>query len=79
MENRAFTPVIVALKQKLSAIQDAEIKYQKRKNDQLDVEQTQMVASRMMHKIASQVMNRLIDNKNSAKSNIKAIEEIFQL
>ncbi len=56
LDNRSFTPIIIALKEKLSAIQDTEINYQKKKNDQLDVKQTKIVTSRMMHKITSQVM-----------------------
>lgn len=76
---RKFAPTIHALKDKLNAIKEGELDFQRKKIPNFDVEQAEIITSRIIQKITTHFANHLKDNQTSVEESIELIERVFQL
>lgn len=76
---RKFAPTIHALKDKLNAIKEGELDFQRKKIPNFDVEQAEIISSRIIQKITTHFANHLKDNQTSVEESIELIERVFQL
>ncbi|MFN3941778.1 MAG: glutamyl-tRNA reductase [Flavobacterium sp.] len=79
MKARKFAPTIHALKEKLNEIKETELKFQKKKLQNFDEEQAEIITSRLIHKITTQFANHLKDSDTMVDESIEWIEKVFQL
>lgn len=77
-ENRKFAPVIKALKIKLAEIKAGEIDFQRRKIQDFNHEQAEIISDRLIQKITTHFANHLKGEEGSAES-IELIKRVFQL
>lgn len=78
IETRRFAPTIKALKDKLEAIKEAEIDFQRKKMNDFNETQINVVTSRIIQKITTQFMNHLKET-DSADESILFMQQIFQI
>src|SRR5690606_11594174 len=76
---RKFAPTIHALKAKLEEIKQNELNYQKRKMDNFNAEQANIITSRIIQKITTHFANRLKNENTEVEDSIEWIEKVFQL
>lgn len=76
---RKFAPTINALKEKLNAIKEAELDFQKKKINNFDQEQAEIISNRIIHKITTHFANHLRNEENSLEESIQLIEKVFEL
>jgi len=77
-KNRKFAPTIHALKEKLNAIKDGELNFQRKKLANFDEEQAELISNRIIQKITNHFVNQLKDG-DSMEEGIEWIEKVFQL
>ncbi|WP_188049226.1 glutamyl-tRNA reductase [Flavobacterium sp. GP15] len=77
-KNRKFAPTIQALKEKLNAIKDGELNFQRKKTPNFHEEQAEMISNRIIQKITKHFVNHLKDGE-SMDEGIEWIEKVFQL
>lgn len=77
-ENRKFAPTIKALKEKLSEIKEGEIDNQKKKLEDFNEEQAEIISSRIVQKITTHFANHLKDKSVATDDSIELIQKIFQ-
>ena len=77
-KNRKFAPTIHALKEKLNAIKDGELNFQRKKLANFDEEQAELISNRIIQKITNHFVNHLKDG-DSMEEGIEWIEKVFQL
>lgn len=77
-DNRKFAPTIKALKSKLIAIKAAEIDNQRRKIEDFNEEQAEIISDRIIQKITTHFANHLKGEEGSAES-IELIRRVFKL
>lgn len=78
-DSRRFAPTMQALKTKLSTLKDAEIKNSKTKFDDFNHEQVDIIADRILQKIAGHFANHLRDEDESTDDAINLLTKIFKL
>lgn len=78
-KQRKFAPTIHALKEKLNAIKDSELKVQRKKNSNFDEEQAEIISARIIQKITNHFANHLKDDNTMVDESIQWIEKIFQI
>lgn len=78
-ETRKFAPTISALKTKLKNIKDAELDYQRKKIDNFDEYQAEIITSRVIQKITTHFANHLRSANGSTNEAIDLIEKVFLL
>src|SRR5690554_7057841 len=66
---RKFAPTIHALKAKLEEIKENELKYQKKKLENFDEEQANIITSRIIQKITTHFANHLKKDRKSTRLN----------
>lgn len=76
---RKFAPTIHALKAKLEEIKHNELNYQKKKLENFDEEQANIITSRIIQKITTHFANHLKDENTEVEDSIEWIEKVFQL
>jgi glutamyl-tRNA reductase len=76
---RKFAPTIHALKSKLEEIKQNELNYQKKKLENFDEEQANIITSRIIQKITTHFANHLKDENTEVEDSIEWIEKVFQL
>src|SRR5690554_5439029 len=76
---RKFAPTIHALKAKLEEIKENELKYQKKKLENFDEEQANIITSRIIQKITTHFANHLKNEETEVNESIGWIEKVFQL
>ena len=76
---RKFAPTIHALKDKLNAIKEGELDFQRKKIPNFDIEQAEIISSRIIQKITTHFANHLKDNQTSVEDSIELIERVFRL
>jgi len=76
---RKFAPTIHALKAKLEEIKQNELNYQKRKMDNFNEEQANIITSRIIQKITTHFANHLKNENTEVEDSIEWIEKVFQL
>lgn len=79
MKARKFAPTIHALKEKLNAIKDGELDFQRKKLVNFDHEQAEIISSRLIHKITTHFANHLKDHSTMVDESIDLIERVFQI
>lgn len=77
-KNRKFAPTIQALKEKLNAIKDGELNFQRKKLANFDDYQAELISNRIIQKITNHFVNHLKDGE-SMDEGIEWIEKVFQL
>ena len=79
LETRKFAPTIKALKSKLQQIKSEEIDFQRRKNNQFDEAQAEVLSDRIIQKITKHFANHLKADDTSTNDSIEMIQKVFQL
>lgn len=76
---RKFAPTIHAIKEKLNTIKESELNFQRKKFDNFDEEQAEIISTRIIQKITTHFANHLKDNNTMVDESIEWIEKIFQI
>lgn len=76
---RRFAPTIHALKAKLEEIKLNELNYQKKKIENFNEEQADIISSRIIQKITTQFANHLKKEETEMNESIEWIGKVFQL
>ncbi len=76
---RKFAPTIHSLKEKLATIKKAELNYQRKKLDNFNEEQAEIISNRIIQKITTHFANHLKHEDTMVDESIEWIEKIFQL
>ncbi|PCH53852.1 MAG: glutamyl-tRNA reductase [Flavobacteriaceae bacterium] len=76
---RKFVPAVNALKESLLSIQHDEIDFHSRKIKNFNVEQAELITSRMIQKITTQFVKHLKDEETSVDQSISVISKIFHI
>jgi glutamyl-tRNA reductase len=78
-KGRKYAPTIHALKAKLNAIKEVELTYQKKKMDNFDEAQAEIISNRIIQKITNHFANHLKDENTTVDESVEWIQKIFQL
>lgn len=78
-KQRKFAPTIHALKEKLNSIKEGELNVQRKKYNNFDEEQAELISARIIQKITNHFANHLKDENTMVDESIEWIEKIFQL
>lgn len=76
---RKFAPTIHALKSKLELIKENELNYQRKKIENFDEQQAELISMRIIQKITTQFANHLRHEDTVVDSSIEWIEKVFQI
>lgn len=79
LETRKFAPTIKALKKKLRDMKDAEVDFQRRKIENFNDRQAEILGDRIIQKIMNQFANHLKGDSNSTDESLELIQKVFQL
>lgn len=79
LNHRRFTPAINALKQSLENISENEIDFHKKKIKDFDVDQAQIITSRLIQKITTQFAKHLKDENTSPGQSIEVMQKVFNI
>jgi glutamyl-tRNA reductase len=78
LNHRRFTPAIAALKESLETIKQDEINFQKKKINNFDENQAEILTSRFIQKITTQFVKHLKDEGTSVSETIEVMQKVFQ-
>jgi glutamyl-tRNA reductase len=78
-KSRKFAPTIHSLKEKLSNIKQAELNYQRKKIDNFNEEQAEIISNRIIQKITTHFANHLKDDDTMVDESIEWINKVFLL
>lgn len=78
LNHRRFTPAIAALKESLESIRNDEINFQKKKINNFDESQAEILTSRIIQKITTQFVKHLKDEDTSVSQSLQVINKVFQ-
>lgn len=78
LDNRKFAPTIKALKTKLEHLKIAELDFQRKKIDNFNEQQAEIISNRIIQKITTQFVNHLKETQASEES-INWMQQVFQL
>lgn len=76
---RKFAPTIHSLKEKLADIKTAELNYQRKKLENFNEEQAEIISNRIIQKITTHFANHLKHEDTMVDESIQWIEKVFQL
>ncbi|MCO6174855.1 glutamyl-tRNA reductase [Flavobacterium sp. NRK F10] len=76
---RKFAPTIHSLKEKLADIKKAELNYQRKKFENFNEEQAEIISNRIIQKITTHFANHLKDEDTMVDESIQWIEKVFRL
>jgi glutamyl-tRNA reductase len=76
---RKHTPAINALKKSLKVIQDDEIDFHRKKIKDFDVDQAEIITSRIIQKITTQFAKHLKDEKTSVNQSVEVMKKVFSV
>jgi len=76
---RKFVPAVNALKESLQVIQNEEIDFQSKKIKNFNVEQAEVLSSRLIQKITTQFVKHLKDEDTSVDQSINVISKMFNI
>ncbi|MBW2937172.1 glutamyl-tRNA reductase [Aureisphaera sp. CAU 1614] len=77
--HRKFAPTIKAIKEKLSEIKAGEIDFQKKKIEGFHEEHAEILADRLIQKIATQVVGHLKNANGTSQDSIEILKQVFEL
>ena len=78
-KQRKFAPTIHALKEKLNALKEKELNFQRKKITNFDEEQAEIISARIIQKITNHFANHLKDDDTMVDESIGWIEKVFQI
>ncbi|MDO4229195.1 MAG: glutamyl-tRNA reductase [Capnocytophaga sp.] len=78
LDNRKFAPTIKALKTKLESLKMAELDFQRKKIENFNEQQAEIISNRIIQKITTQFVNHLKESETSEES-INWMQQVFQL
>lgn len=78
LDNRKFAPTIKALKTKLEHLKLAELDFQRKKIENFNEQQAEIISNRIIQKITTQFVNHLKETQSSEES-ISWMQQVFQL
>jgi glutamyl-tRNA reductase len=78
-ENRIFAPTIQALKVKLGEIKSGEINFQRKKINNFNEEQAEIISNRIIQKITTHFANHLKDDSYPTTESVALIRKVFQI
>ncbi|MVO09522.1 glutamyl-tRNA reductase [Flavobacterium sp. TP390] len=76
---RKFAPTIHSLKEKLADIKNSELNYQRKKMDNFNEEQAEIISNRIIQKITTHFANHLKHENTMVDESIEWIEKVFRL
>ncbi|MEZ4853208.1 glutamyl-tRNA reductase [Flavobacterium sp.] len=76
---RKFAPTIHSLKEKLATIKKSELNYQRKKIENFNEEQAEIISNRLIQKITTHFANHLKHEDTMVDESIEWIEKVFQL
>jgi glutamyl-tRNA reductase len=79
LEHRKFAPTIKALKEKLNVFAEAEIETQRKKLDNFNKTQAELLSAQIVQKITNHFAHHLKEHNNSNENSLELIQKIFQL
>ena len=79
LEYRKFAPTIKALKEKLNVFAEAEIDVQRKKLEDFNKTQADLISAQIVQKITNHFAHHLKQEASSGKKSFELIQEIFQL
>ncbi|HKJ05929.1 MAG TPA: glutamyl-tRNA reductase [Flavobacteriaceae bacterium] len=79
ISHRKFVPAVNALKESLQSIQHDEIDFHTKKIKDFNIEQAEIITSRMIHKITTQFVKHLKDEQTSVDQSISVISKMFNI
>lgn len=79
LETRKFAPTISALKIKLKSMNAEEIDFQRKKIENFNEEQAEIVSDRMIQKIMNRFAGHLRHANGSTEASLELIQKVFQL
>jgi glutamyl-tRNA reductase len=79
LETRKFAPTIKALKHKLLDFKIAELDAQRKKNDNFNEEQAELISNNIIQKITNHFAHHLKDDNISTDESLELIKKVFQL
>ena len=78
-KQRKFAPTIHALKQKLNQIKESELTVQRKKSNDFNEEQAELIIARIIQKITNHFASHLKEDDTLVEESIEWIEKVFQL
>ena len=78
LNHRRFTPAIAALKKSLETIKKDEINFQKKKINNFDEAQAEVLTARFIQKITTQFVKHLKEDETSVAQSLQVIQKVFQ-
>ncbi|WP_338376020.1 glutamyl-tRNA reductase [uncultured Flavobacterium sp.] len=78
-KTRKFAPTIHSLKEKLGTIKQAELNYQRKKLQNFNEEQAEIISNRIIQKITNHFANHLKSEDTVVDESIEWINKIFQI
>lgn len=78
-KTRKFAPTIHSLKEKLGSIKQTELNYQRKKIQNFNEEQAEIISSRIIQKITNHFANHLKNEDTVVDESIEWINKIFQI
>jgi glutamyl-tRNA reductase len=79
VDNRKYAPTIKALKQKLQVFAAAELDAQRKKINQFNEAQAELISANLVQKITNHFAHHLKDETNSTSESLELIKKVFQL
>ena len=79
LDTLKFVPTIQAIKHKLTDLKNSEFSTQRKKLDNFNEEQAELISSNLIQKITNQFAHHLREDSNSSDESIELIKKIFQL
>ena len=79
VDNRKFAPTIKALKEKLEIFANAEVESQRKKINEFNETQAEMISAKIVQKITNHFANHLKDDALSSENSLELIKKVFQL
>ena len=79
LENRKFAPTIKALKEKLQVFASAEVDSQRKKINEFNEAQAELISANIVQKITNHFAHHLKDDSLSSDDSLELIKKVFQL
>ncbi|SHG77207.1 glutamyl-tRNA reductase [Winogradskyella jejuensis] len=79
LDTLKFVPTIQAIKHKLTDIKNSEVNNQRKKLDNFNEEQVELVTNNLIQKITNQFAHHLREDSNTSDESLELIKKIFQL
>ena len=77
-KTRKFAPTIHSLKEKLGSIKQTELNYQRKKLQNFNEEQAEIISNRIIQKITNHFVSHLKNDETNVDESVELIKKIFQ-